>query len=218
MSFTERKCIKSYEFFSAPPSIVSSTLKDREVFATQSCRFEVKTSGIPRPEAKWFKDGEPLKQSEKFKWGNTGDNYYLTVNRCESEDQGIYSVILTSKLGSCEDDGHLTVAAVDGLRKPKFIKPLTDGESLKDGACTFKAVVTGEPIPDATWFVSEHNPINFLKNLIMINFNIVQQNLCNNLCNVEKFPGTLMVKSYQLKLVEMRNGKQKCVVNLFKMV
>lgn len=106
---------------------------------------------MPRPEAKWFKDGEPIAASDHMKFGNSGDNFFLTVVRATAEDAGVYSVTFTNKMGQISTQGKLSVAPVEGLRTPKFTKPLTDVDVVTDGAGVFKAVVTGEPVPEATW-------------------------------------------------------------------
>lgn len=40
--------------FSAIPEIIGTDMDDREVYESLSTAYEVRASGIPRPEAKWW--------------------------------------------------------------------------------------------------------------------------------------------------------------------
>jgi hypothetical protein len=40
--------------FSAVPQIIGMDMDDREVYESLSTAYEVRASGIPRPEAKWW--------------------------------------------------------------------------------------------------------------------------------------------------------------------
>jgi len=40
--------------FSAVPQIIGTDMNDREVYESLSAAYEVRASGIPRPEAKWW--------------------------------------------------------------------------------------------------------------------------------------------------------------------
>lgn len=121
------------------------------MFETQTIRYDIKTSGLPRPEAKWMKNGEPMRAIDRVKWGNTGDNFFFSLSQLTPDDEAIYSVVFTNKLGSVTLEGLLTVGPIDGLRTPKFTQPLVDADTVKDGVVTFRAVVTGEPVPEEAW-------------------------------------------------------------------
>ena len=135
----------------ASPTIVSSNLEDREIFETQSTSFEIRATSLPKPEAKWFKDGNPLKTSNRIKYTSIGDMFQLTISKAELEDAACYSCVFTNKLGEKTVSGNLVILPVEELRKPKFVRPLGDVNVAQNKTGTFKAVVTGEPIPTATW-------------------------------------------------------------------
>lgn len=108
---------------------------------------------MPRPEAKWYKDGQPLKISKRIQYTTVGELFQLTVTKALGEDSGLYTVVFTNKLGEKSLEGFLNVEPVDELRRPKFVEPLGDVD-VDDGKIgVFRAVVTGDPIPDATWYV-----------------------------------------------------------------
>ncbi|XP_043471828.1 obscurin isoform X4 [Leptopilina heterotoma] len=146
---------------SASPNIISSTLEDKEIFETQNVSFEIKAQALPRPEAKWYKDAEPLKTSDRIKYSNVGEMFQLTIKKAELEDAGCYSCIFTNKLGEKTVDGVLLVLPVEELRKPRFVRPLGDVDVAQHTTGTFKAVATGEPIPVATWYhLGEEIPVD----------------------------------------------------------
>ncbi|XP_051165291.1 obscurin isoform X2 [Leptopilina boulardi] len=146
---------------SASPNIISSTLEDKEVFETQNLSFEIKATALPRPEAKWFKDAEPLKTSDRIKYSNVGEMFQLTIKKAELEDAGCYSCVFTNKLGEKTVDGVLLVLPVEELRKPRFVRPLGDVDVAQHTTGTFKAVVTAEPVPVATWYhLGEEIPVD----------------------------------------------------------
>ncbi|XP_033229349.1 obscurin isoform X4 [Belonocnema kinseyi] len=143
------------------PRIVNSNLQDREIFETQSTSFEIKAQALPRPEAQWFKDGEPLKTSDRLKYSSIGDTFQMTLKNAELEDAGCYSCVFTNKLGVKTEEGVLLVLPVEDLRKPRFIRPLADVDVAQYKSGTFKAVATGEPIPTATWYhLGEEIPVD----------------------------------------------------------
>lgn len=132
---------------------MSSNLEDRDIFATQSTQFEVTVSGLPRPEAQWFKDGEPLKTSNRIKYTTLGEQFQLSVTNALEEDSGLYSVVFTNKLGEKSLEGFLNVEPVDELRRPKLVEPMQDADVDEGKPAKFSAVINGDPIPEATWYV-----------------------------------------------------------------
>lgn len=117
--------------------------------------FEIQATGLPRPEVKWFKDGQPLKISKRIQYTTVGELFQLTITKALQEDSGLYTAVFTNKLGEKSIEGFLNVEPVDELRRPKFIEPLTDVDVDEGKTGVFVAVVTGDPIPDPTWYVSK---------------------------------------------------------------
>jgi hypothetical protein len=136
----------------ASPVIISSTLDDRDIYETQSTMFEIRATGLPRPEAKWYKDGEPLKMSKQVQTSTIGEVFQLNVTKALEANSGVYTLVLTNKLGEKSLEGFLNVEPVDELRKPKIIEKLRDVDVDEGKIGTFQAVVTGDPIPEATWY------------------------------------------------------------------
>ncbi|XP_053986004.1 obscurin isoform X2 [Hylaeus volcanicus] len=137
---------------SAPPHIISATLSDRTIYETQKVLFEIKATGLPRPDVKWFKDGKPLRSGDRLRIASSGESYSLEVTKATLEDEGVYTCMLTNKLGEDSSEGYLEVGTVDELRKPKFTEPLSDVDVAKGKSGEFHATLTADPVPEITWY------------------------------------------------------------------
>ncbi|XP_011305282.1 muscle M-line assembly protein unc-89 isoform X2 [Fopius arisanus] len=135
----------------AAPQIVSHDFEDRTIYETQSTVFTIKATGLPRPDAKWFKDGKPLKSADKGKPAQTGETYTLTFNKATEKETGIYQLVLTNKLGSISLDAFLEVGPVGDLRKPRFCESVKDVDVEIHTTGTLQGVLTAEPIPEIVW-------------------------------------------------------------------
>ncbi|XP_020293629.1 obscurin isoform X3 [Pseudomyrmex gracilis] len=137
---------------SAPPHVVNTNLNDRTIFETQNLKFEVTATGLPRPDAAWMKDGKPLRSGERIRISAAGESYEMELSKATLEDEGVYTCILTNKLGEETVEGYLTVGTVDDLRKPRFTEPLSDVDVALEANGEFTTVFTADPVPDITWY------------------------------------------------------------------
>ncbi|XP_020711861.2 obscurin isoform X6 [Athalia rosae] len=142
---------KSKVVVQTSPEIVSSNLEARKIYETQSTTFEVKAAGIPKPEAKWFKDGKALKVTDRLKFSNVGDSFKLILVNAQVEDGGIYKCNLINKFGEKAIEGALIVAPVSEYRKPRFVEPLKDISTALEKPVELKAILLADPIPDVSW-------------------------------------------------------------------
>ncbi|XP_011689400.1 PREDICTED: muscle M-line assembly protein unc-89 isoform X4 [Wasmannia auropunctata] len=140
----------------APPHVVSTDLTDRTIFETQNTKFEVKATGLPRPDAKWLKDGKVLRAGERVRITTSGESYALDLSKATLEDEGLYMCELTNKLGEEVVEGYLIIETVDQLKKPRFTEPLNDVDVALAANGEFKAVFTADPVPDITWYCKGH--------------------------------------------------------------
>lgn len=113
----------------------------------------VTASGLPRPDVKWLKDGKPLRSGERVRISTSEESYQLDLSKATLEDEGVYTCVLTNKLGEEIVEGYLTVGTVDDLRKPRFCEPLSDVDVAFEANGEFKAVFTADPVPDVRWCV-----------------------------------------------------------------
>lgn len=130
---------------------MNSDLEDRKIFETQSTTFEIHATGVPKPEAKWFKDGKPIKMTDRLKWSSNGDFFKLVLTNAQLDDAGVYTCKLTNKLGEKTVEGTLTVATAIEYRKPRFVEPLKDASAPLDAPIQLQAVLLADPVPDVVW-------------------------------------------------------------------
>ncbi|XP_024880177.1 obscurin isoform X5 [Temnothorax curvispinosus] len=147
---------KSKVIVLTPPHVVSTDLTDRTIFETQSTKFVVKATGLPRPDVKWLKDGKALRSGDRVRIATSGESYEMDLSKATLEDEGLYMCVLTNKLGEEVVEGYLTIETVDELRKPRFIEPLNDVDVALEANGEFKAVCTADPVPDITWYSNGH--------------------------------------------------------------
>ncbi|XP_039304590.1 obscurin isoform X2 [Solenopsis invicta] len=141
---------------SAPPHVVSTDLTDRTIFETQTTKFDVTATGLPRPDVKWLKDGKVLRSGERVRITTSGESYEMELSKATLEDEGLYMCVLTNKLGEEIVEGYLTVGTVDELRKPRFTEPLNDVDVALGTDGELKAVFTADPVPDIRWYYKGH--------------------------------------------------------------
>lgn len=130
---------------------MSSDLEDRKIFESQSTTFEIKATGSPKPEAKWYKDGKPIKVTDRLKYTSSGDFFKLVLTNAQLEDTGVYKCKLSNKLGEKNLEGKLTVASASEYRKPRFVEPLKDVSAPLGEPIELKAVLLADPVPDVVW-------------------------------------------------------------------
>lgn len=109
-------------------------------------------TGLPRPDIKWLKNGKPLRAGERVRISSSGESFEIDISKATLEDEGLYTCVLTNKLGEETVEGYLTVGTVDELRQPRFTKPLCDVNVAFDSDGEFQTMFTADPIPDITWY------------------------------------------------------------------
>ena len=72
-------------------------------------RFLCKVTGVPRPEVTWYRDNQPLTDSEKYHIKRDGDLAVLFVCDVTPEDAGTYSCHAKNIDGQVQCDGSLEI-------------------------------------------------------------------------------------------------------------
>nr|CAD7588173.1 unnamed protein product [Timema genevievae] len=135
----------------ALPEILDSNLSDQKIYESLGTTFEVKATGIPRPEAKWYKDGEEIKPSSRAKLSDSGDTYKLEIKDALMSDAGTYKCKIVNRLGEKSQEAILSLISVNDLRKPKVKVPLKDTSVPKNEEAVLSCVIVADPIPDIKW-------------------------------------------------------------------
>lgn len=65
----------------------------------RDAKFPCRVTGVPQPEVTWTKDGEPLRETDKYHIKRDGDLCCLYVQNCQPEDAGVYRATATNPEG-----------------------------------------------------------------------------------------------------------------------
>ncbi len=75
-------------------------IKDQLVMAEGILKLEAEVEANPKPEVKWFKDGQLLKEGKRIKLLNESENVFdLVIEKAKLEDAGSYSCVVSNELG-----------------------------------------------------------------------------------------------------------------------
>ncbi|XP_046395304.1 obscurin isoform X3 [Ischnura elegans] len=137
------------------PEIISSNVTDSSAYESLSKVYEVKASGAPRPEAKWYKDGAELKPSKKIIMSDSGEDYKLEIKDLAMSDDGEYKCVVSNRLGEKSVQAKLRMISVNEFRKPKVTCAMKDVKVKKGEEAVLRATIVADPIPDITWYHGE---------------------------------------------------------------
>ncbi|XP_017836914.1 obscurin isoform X3 [Drosophila busckii] len=135
------------------PEIVHVDVFQIHSFESLPLKYEVIATGIPKPEAIWYKDEKPLAADKHCSISVDGDHYKLEVQSLSLNDAGEYKVVVKNKVGEKSHQGVLSLSGVAEYRKPLLIS----GSNLKDikvkkGDNISEAVIfTADPAPEIIW-------------------------------------------------------------------
>ncbi|KAG4067668.1 hypothetical protein HA402_005440 [Bradysia odoriphaga] len=134
------------------PEISTGDIKDKHQYESCPISFEVVAQGIPKPEAQWLHNGQPMKADSRVKIVEDGNKYKLDITEVKLGDEGEYKVIIKNKLGEKAQQAVLSVSPVAEYRKPIIKKPLHDAQSPKGDKFALELVLTADPLPEITWY------------------------------------------------------------------
>ncbi|XP_064214163.1 obscurin isoform X6 [Tribolium castaneum] len=144
------------ELDEAKPTITSSNMKDSSRPESLDICYIVKGTSNPPPKATWTINGQELKPDSRVRMTNKGEEFKLEIVKLKMDDAGKIECILKNPLGEARQTAMLEVTPEKELRRPKLKEGLKDQTIQKKNTLTFKAVVIGDPVPDATWSVDGH--------------------------------------------------------------
>ncbi|XP_044269472.1 obscurin isoform X2 [Tribolium madens] len=144
------------ELDEAKPTITSSNMKDSSRPESLDVSYIVKGTSNPPPKATWTINGQELKPDSRVRMTNKGEEFKLEIVKLKMDDAGKIECILSNPLGEARQSAMLEVTPEKELRRPKLKEGLKDQTIQKKNSLTFKAVVIGDPVPDATWSVDGH--------------------------------------------------------------
>ncbi|KHN78733.1 Muscle M-line assembly protein unc-89 [Toxocara canis] len=138
---------------------IEQGLKARTINESEEMCMEVKVSGQPEPEVKWFKDGKPIEEIDMKTTIKKEPNgiHVLTVKNARLEDAGEYAVEVVNTAG--KEISAANVAVLETPEAPHFVESLVDQKVNIGETVEMKVVTSGKPEPQVQWFKDDY-PVN----------------------------------------------------------
>ncbi|XP_028934062.1 obscurin [Ornithorhynchus anatinus] len=136
---------------------------------TRLAKFQLKVKGFPAPRLSWFKDGQPLRPSDRLRPSSKKTLHCLEVLNVRREDAGEYSAYVRNAAGSAYSSARLLVRGPEEPEEtadrdaqeqsvpPRFLERFTDREVKAGSSITFSVKVEGHPPPTVNWLKEEAN-------------------------------------------------------------
>uniref|UniRef100_A0A672TQ42 Obscurin n=1 Tax=Strigops habroptila TaxID=2489341 RepID=A0A672TQ42_STRHB len=130
-------------------------------------KFHLKVKGYPQPRLYWFKNGQPLKASDRILKTDKQEFHSLEIRDVTKADAGHYSTFVINSAGSAYSSARLVVKDPDEkeepsetdsreqLIPPKFLERFTNKKVKKGASITLSVKVEGYPPPTITWLKEE---------------------------------------------------------------
>ncbi|XP_053913945.1 obscurin isoform X12 [Cuculus canorus] len=130
-------------------------------------KFHLKVKGYPHPRLYWFKNGEPLKASDRILKTDKQEFHSLEIRDVTKADAGQYSIFVINSAGSAYSSARLIVKDSDEKEKPaetdsheplippRFLERFTNKKVKKGASITLSVKVEGHPPPTITWLKEE---------------------------------------------------------------
>ncbi|XP_010016327.1 PREDICTED: obscurin-like, partial [Nestor notabilis] len=130
-------------------------------------KFHLKVKGYPQPRLYWFKNGQPLKASDRILKTDKQEFHSLEIRDVTKADAGQYSTFVINSAGSAYSSAKLVVKDPDEkeepsetdsheqLIPPRFLERFTNKKVKKGASITLSVKVEGHPPPTITWLKEE---------------------------------------------------------------
>ncbi|XP_010078143.1 PREDICTED: obscurin, partial [Pterocles gutturalis] len=130
-------------------------------------KFHLKVKGYPQPRLYWFKNGQPLKASDRILKTDKQEFHSLEIRDVTKADAGQYSIFVINSAGSAFSSARLVVKDPDEkeepsetdsheqLIPPRFLERFTNKKVKKGASITLSVKVEGHPPPTITWLKEE---------------------------------------------------------------
>ncbi|XP_041698291.1 obscurin isoform X4 [Coregonus clupeaformis] len=130
-------------------------------------KMQLKVKGFPSPRVYWFKDGHPLRSSDRILLLDKRDIHSLEVLEVKREDTGEYSAYISNAAGSAYSSARLLVLGLGELTPvekhdpkvplvpPRFLERFSNRKVKQGASVTMSVRVEGSPTPMVTWLKEE---------------------------------------------------------------
>ncbi|XP_068593691.1 obscurin isoform X3 [Cebidichthys violaceus] len=130
-------------------------------------KMQLKVKGFPKPRIYWFKDGHPLRSSERILLLAERDVHGVEILEVKKEDMGEYSAYISNVAGSAYSSARLIVLSPGeimpqdkrdpkvALVPPRFIERFSNRKVKQGASITLSVKVEGSPTPMVSWLKEE---------------------------------------------------------------
>eukprot|EP00063_Salmo_salar_P021267 XP_013996102.1 PREDICTED: obscurin isoform X29 [Salmo salar] len=130
-------------------------------------KMQLKVKGFPSPRVYWFKDGHPLRSSDRILLLDKRDIHSLEVLEVKREDTGEYSAYISNAAGTAYSSARLLVLGPGELTPvekhdpkvplvpPRFLERFSNRKVKQGASVTMSVRVEGSPTPMVTWLKEE---------------------------------------------------------------
>ncbi|XP_052332742.1 obscurin-like isoform X29 [Oncorhynchus keta] len=130
-------------------------------------KMQLKVKGFPSPRVYWFKDGHPLRSSDRILLLDKRDTHSLEVLEVKREDTGEYSAYISNAAGTAYSSARLLVLGPGELTPvekhdpkvplvpPRFLERFSNRKVKQGASVTMSVRVEGSPTPMVTWLKEE---------------------------------------------------------------
>ncbi|XP_039998756.1 obscurin isoform X7 [Xiphias gladius] len=130
-------------------------------------KMQLKVKGFPKPRVYWFKDGHPLRPSERIRLLAERDVHGLEILEVKKEDMGEYSAYISNAAGSAYSSAQLIVLrpgeimpqdkkdSKEPLVPPRFLERFSNRKVKQGASITLSVKVEGSPTPMVSWLKEE---------------------------------------------------------------
>ncbi|XP_078120450.1 LOW QUALITY PROTEIN: obscurin [Sander vitreus] len=130
-------------------------------------KMQLKVKGFPKPRVYWFKDGHPLRPSERILLLAQRDVHGVEILEVKKEDMGEYSAYISNVAGSAYSSARLIVLSPGEMMPqdkrdpkvplvpPRFIERFSNRKVKQGASITLSVKVEGSPSPMVSWLKEE---------------------------------------------------------------
>merc|ERR1712243_305177 len=113
-----------------PPRFLGEGLQDVSLVDGSAAKIVGRVKGFPDPTIAWFKDGQPIKESRKFKIVfEDPDLVSLVVTNCDQQDVGTYTCKAYNQFGEAFDSAKVIIEVPAKVEEDDHLTYDIDGES-----------------------------------------------------------------------------------------
>ncbi|XP_053740002.1 obscurin isoform X2 [Synchiropus splendidus] len=130
-------------------------------------KMQLRVKGFPKPRVYWFKDGVPLRPSQRLQLLAKQDAHGLEILQVTKEDMGEYSAYISNSAGSAYSSARLIVLhpgermpqdqrdSKVPLVPPRFLERFSNRKVKQGASITLSVKVEGSPAPMVSWLKEE---------------------------------------------------------------